>query len=497
MRMTGHRWMRRALLALLFALLLASAVFAEEEAGGMTVKFIGNQPAGASTHCVGTMQDQTVPPGETCVLIPCDYHLNGYQFTGWNTKSDGTGKAYDDSSVIAAPASGSHVTLSLYAQWRPITYTVLYMANGGSGSMPPQTLTFDKEEPLSLNLYTKEGASFAGWTREGFDLRLSDGQPVLNLAEAEGSEIILNPLWLEDTSLSLYVSLDGVPQEQCALSLLSPGGASSLTPDFDRTYPGQYFCSRQDLTVTGTYNVLLGGTDTGVSVTLPCSDTVRLAYYTVSAKTDGHAASASAEQLSAQETGSRIPFGSAAGYPAGTGFRFTAESAGSGYVFSEWVSEQAAPVYTNGSSALSNPASLTITGKTVLRAQTAPVGYRVRFDPNPPGGASVSGSMEEQAFVYDTAQPLTLCAFSLEGYTFSGWSTESGQRAVVYADGASVKNLTDTADGTVTLYAQWSKKAAPPIPKTGDGARPLLFLALALFSGAGALALRKRQAFGE
>ena len=75
--------------------------------------------------------------------------------------------------------------------------------------------------------------------------------------------------------------------------------------------------------------------------------------------------------------------------------------------------------------------------------------YTVHFDSN--GGTR---SMADQTFTYDIAQNLTKNAFTRTGYTFVGWATTSTGSAV-YADQASVKNLTATNGGTVTFYAVW------------------------------------------
>ena len=79
--------------------------------------------------------------------------------------------------------------------------------------------------------------------------------------------------------------------------------------------------------------------------------------------------------------------------------------------------------------------------------------YSVGFNAN--GG---TGTMSEQAFVYDTAQGLETNKFTKEGYTFKGWSTTTDGQ-VVYADGESVKNLTSVPNETVTLYAVWEANA--------------------------------------
>lgn len=75
--------------------------------------------------------------------------------------------------------------------------------------------------------------------------------------------------------------------------------------------------------------------------------------------------------------------------------------------------------------------------------------YTIKFDSN--GG---SGSMANLAMTYDVAKTLTQNAFTKAGYTFKGWAlSKTGD--VKYANKASVKNLTATKGGTVTLYAVW------------------------------------------
>ena len=77
--------------------------------------------------------------------------------------------------------------------------------------------------------------------------------------------------------------------------------------------------------------------------------------------------------------------------------------------------------------------------------------YSVKYD----GNESTSGSMSNSSHTYDASKALTSNAYSKTGYTFNGWNTKADGTGTAYADGASVKNLTSTNGGTVTLYAQW------------------------------------------
>ena len=65
-----------------------------------------------------------------------------------------------------------------------------------------------------------------------------------------------------------------------------------------------------------------------------------------------------------------------------------------------------------------------------------------------------NGNTSTQKFTYDEAQTLTLNSENRPGYRFMGWST-SENGSVAYTDGASVINLTSNKDGYVNLYAKW------------------------------------------
>ena len=103
-------------------------------------------------------------------------------------------------------------------------------------------------------------------------------------------------------------------------------------------------------------------------------------------------------------------------------------------------------VYVNGNGAgLKN--YLQSSGRTTLTAVEI---YTVSFYAN--GG---EGSMSNQTFIIDVEQALSSCEFTRTGYTFAGWATDA-DGDVAYTNGASVSNLTTTADAMVTLFAKWT-----------------------------------------
>lgn len=77
---------------------------------------------------------------------------NGFTFSKWNTKIDGSGTSYNAGATYSTDAD-----LTLYAIWTPWTHTVNFNVNGGSGSIPSS--------------FTKTG---------GIDVVLSETIPVRN-----------------------------------------------------------------------------------------------------------------------------------------------------------------------------------------------------------------------------------------------------------------------------------------------------------------------------
>ena len=75
--------------------------------------------------------------------------------------------------------------------------------------------------------------------------------------------------------------------------------------------------------------------------------------------------------------------------------------------------------------------------------------------------------MADLTMTYGTAKNLSANGFTRAGYTFAGWATSAAGN-VVYANGASVSNLTSTAGATVNLYAAWTLSTPTGVTATSD-----------------------------
>jgi hypothetical protein len=78
----------------------------------------------------------------------------------------------------------------------PITYTIVYNANGGTGFMASSSFTYGVSQSLQLNTFTRSNYRFTGWARAaGGPVEFLDYQNVINLASADNAVITLYAQW--------------------------------------------------------------------------------------------------------------------------------------------------------------------------------------------------------------------------------------------------------------------------------------------------------------
>lgn len=82
----------------------------------------------------------------------------GYSFMGWSTSPDGK------TEYKAGDKYTKNENVTLYAVWQAKTYTVSYNANGGKNAPEAQTKKHGEALKLSVNIPTKEGYLFKGWS---------------------------------------------------------------------------------------------------------------------------------------------------------------------------------------------------------------------------------------------------------------------------------------------------------------------------------------------
>ena len=156
-----------------------------------TVAYNGN----GSTS--GSMSTQTFTYGKSYNLAANGFVRSGYHFAGWNTKADGSGTSYADKQSVKNLASTHGAKITLYAKWVKNTYTICFHANGGTGTMANQELTYDKSATLNANTFKRTGYRFNGWNTkaDGTGTSYADKASVKNLTANSGGTVTLYAKW--------------------------------------------------------------------------------------------------------------------------------------------------------------------------------------------------------------------------------------------------------------------------------------------------------------
>ena len=113
----------------------------------------------------GTIDSATGAAGESVPVAENGFTLNNYTFTGWNTKSDGTGTAYQPGDKFTLTAENT----VLYAQWSknaPAQVKVSYNANGGVGTMESVTGDVGSKIVIRQSGFTRSEYTFTGWNTQ-------------------------------------------------------------------------------------------------------------------------------------------------------------------------------------------------------------------------------------------------------------------------------------------------------------------------------------------
>ncbi len=458
-------------------------------ANSYTIVYDANNGSGdmANTNCVY---------GQSCALSSNTFTRTGYTFSGWVYNN----QSYTDGQNVTNLAESGTVTL--VAQWTPISYTIEFDANGGTGTMSDLAMTYDESKNLTANAYSKTGHTFTNWTTaaDGSGNSYTNAQSVSNLTTTNGDTVMLYAQWSANNYTIIYDANGGtgnMTNTTCTYGVACQLTSNAYTKT-GHTFSGWAYDNHtytdgqsvNDLAESGTVTLVAqwtantytivydanggSGNMTDTTCTYDSNCTLRTnAYaktgYTFSGWTydnqtftDGQSvtnlATSGTITLVAQWTANTyiISYDANGGSGTMTDTTCTYDSscalsanayAKTGYTFNGWLYDN--QTYNDGQDVTNLATSGTIT----FVAQWTPISYTIAFDDN--GG---SGTMNPINTTYGTQVQLTPNAYVWPGYTFTGWNTAADGTGTDYADNDTVDNLTTVNGDTVTLYAQWRQE---------------------------------------
>ena len=416
----------------------------EKQVDIYTVVFDQNKGSG-STEVTGTMNDQEIEVGVATPLETNAYSRKGYTFNGWNTQADGSGVAYTDGQDVTNLAAKDQ-SITLYAQWTPITYTIVY--NKGSepkvtGSMPDQIVTFDQTTYLEENQFENPGFHCIGWSlSDGGPLDYDLGADVTNIITVPNQTITLYPVWDNNRYSVAFNQNKGTGSTEVAGQMSDQqfiyGVRGSLTPN-KYTREGYTFSGwNTQADGSGTkykdkqqvYNLT---TEENGVVTLYAQWTPNT--YKINFNANGANGSMSQQTLTVDVAAELENLG------------FSKDN----YTFGGWATSTNGPkVYDNQQEVL----NLTYTQGEIIQLYAIWIendNYNVVYDNNYPGQ---SPSSPQKVYVGND-YTINAKAPTRTGYTFLGYNTNPNANVAQYTPGQVVSGGIGQNGQTITLYAIW------------------------------------------
>ncbi|MBP5510039.1 MAG: InlB B-repeat-containing protein [Kiritimatiellae bacterium] len=148
-------------------------------------------------------------------------NVTGYVFNGWNPAS--------------IPAGGFGAK-TVTAQWTPITYSVKFNKNGGTGTMADESFTYGTAKALTANAFTRTGYTFKGWatTSGATTAAYTNGQSVSNLTATANGTVTLFAVW-QVNSYSVKFNANGGSGTTAQLACTYGQNATLTANGFTRT----------------------------------------------------------------------------------------------------------------------------------------------------------------------------------------------------------------------------------------------------------------------
>ncbi len=378
----------------------------------------------------GTMPAQALDAGSSANLSVNTYTKTGYTFSGWATTNNGI-VMYNDGGSYAM--GDSNVTL--YAQWAPNNYTVIYHGNGFTGGLTSSSAhVYDAEKALNANGYARTGYDFKGWGPNPNDTTAtwSNQAPVTNLVSQNNGTITIYAIW-SPTVYNIVFNANG------GVGTMSNQTLAYLSSDFLKqnnfTLIGHTFRGW----ATTKANADLGNVtwQNGATYYMSTPES-KVLYASWAANPYAVKFEANAPNVTGSMPDQGYTFGQTANLNANTFSRI-------GYTFMGWSNTPlGAKAFNNGASFSMNTEGAT------LYAKWEPIAYSIAYNAN--GGTSAPAPNAANygvPVIIPSAEPIRA------GYTFSGWALSAFAGTAEYLTGASVTDLTTTSGATVTLYAVW------------------------------------------
>jgi uncharacterized repeat protein (TIGR02543 family) len=402
-------------------------------AGGSGLVII--RVASALTITFDSQSGSSVSNGSTVTggsisTAPTEPTRSNYTFLGWFTSSTG-------GTAITFPYThGQSANFTLYAQWSLSTYSIVFNANNGTGTMANQSVTHGVAANLSANLYTRANYVFHRWATNA-DGTGTTYNNLVQLTLTAGTTLYAQ--WTPNTYVVTYNYNNATGGNSTTTSSFTTGGSVITLPTPTRTgfTFGGWFSDAALASSIGSAGANYSPTGTTLSLTAhakwnPIDYTFT---YDSNSADSGTVPTETSKQINQTAT-----------VKANTGSLIRV-----GYTFGGWNTQSNG----EGTNYLSGSFFTVGSSNVILYAKWSANTYTITYNSNGGSGSAQRSSNNVLSDNYTTGgSSIRLPAVgTLEksGYNFGGWNTSAAGTGTNYSTG---DNYTSVSN--VTLYAKWN-----------------------------------------
>ena len=331
---------------------------------------------------------------------------------------------YEDGKLLNEDTALSIKGQTLISKMQAKSYSIIFNANGGRGSMSSQIIKFDKRANLTQNAFTRTGYTFAGWSL-GSNLEIK---------YLDKSEFELNK-YPSNGKLTLYAVWKPI---KYTVEFDANGGTGSMDRIENISYGTSFNLSANKFTKQGYKFVgwtnsksssVIRYFDKQIVSNLVSIEGQKIILYAVWEKNEYDIKF----NVDGKITSTKVSYKNKVTMPKAP--------TKTGYTFIGWYDEKTNEKYDFNKEV---KAGVSLVAKWKINS------YNVVLN----GNGNTRNNMNRITVQYNQIATLPANTYIKDGYEFIGWSL-SPNGAVVYSNRSSIKNLSSKDNDTVTLYAQW------------------------------------------
>ena len=372
-----------------------------------------------------------------------------YTFVGWYSDKKCTKK-------VGKIAKGSKGNKTFYAKWTPVTYSVVYQANGGTGKVSTTKWKDKETATVATNKFKRTGYVFAGWNTEqdGSGTKYDETQIITSISVDGKNQLILYAIW-EPITYTVVLNKNNSDAQE---------GTANTSPLYiNMTYGDKITLTGGEYTQKGytikSWNTKPNGKGKKYSLGSVANlsknkDDVIMLYAQWGVEK---------YSITVDYKGGKVSGKNPTSYTFKSKDIVLKEPKRGGYLFDGYYECDPESEQFSDSMKKVSVIKAGSTGNIKLYAKWIPITYTVVLNKNSDQATSGTIKNEKEGIkscVYDETKPYVFNGeeYIWEGKEIGAWTTKPNGKGKKYKSHTELKNITQKNGENIILYAQWETK---------------------------------------